>query len=249
MSTNGSGSRKSKIFSLFRDVEPFELKGPDGEVVVVLFQALDWDKNNALIRRMEKSQVRIKAEMSETGDRVLIAESAERMTVPDIISTILAMERPLADESSDLAPGADTEAKEQSAVQKWEATRKKELEELDPEELRALFIRRQESLFVQARAAQEFMNDSLCYMTLDPETKAPLFSMHPEHDNYIGDLMPETRQKLLEGRAVFLQKRGEKSVRKAAESGAFLSSGESPSPPADSPGETTEIPVTSQPSP
>jgi hypothetical protein len=251
MSTNGS----RKIFEMFRTTEPFDVTDPDGNVATVLFRALNWDQNNALIRRMEQAEMRIKAEMSQTGDRALIEDAAERMTVPDVMRAVLAMERPLADESSDLAPGADTEKKEKSAVEKWEENRQKELDEMGHPDLRALFVRRQESLFIRAKAAQEFMNDSLCFMVLDPDTKKPMFSMEPKNydgtpnKDFIGELMPEVRQQLLQGRADFLEKRGEKKVRKAAESGAFLSSGESPSPPADSPGETVETQPTSQPTP
>jgi hypothetical protein len=238
------------MFALFRDVEPLDITGPDGQVAdTLLLRSLSWDQNQVLIQRMEQSRVRIKASMSQSNDYDLIAEAAGRMHTPDLVRAVLDMERPLAEDSADLAPGATTDSKEETATQKWEKAREKELTEMTPEDLRGTFIRRQESLFIQARVVQEFINDTLCLMVLDPDTNQSMFSMDPQHEDFIGGIQPELRQQLILGRSKFLNSRGEKSVRKAAETGAFLSSGASPNPPADSPGATTETQPTSQPSP
>lgn len=242
MGTNG----RKKIFSLFRDVESYEIKGPDGEVEPVLLRALSWDQNQDLINRMEKSRIRFKAQMSENGEREQIEDAALRMSRADLTTAIIVLERPIAEDSADLAPGAETEDKEKPAVSRWETNRRKELDILSVEELREVFTRRQESLFLQAKVVQAFMNDTLCFMILDPETKEPMFSLNTQDENYLGNLMPEIRNQLLECRQKFLDKRGEKAVRKAAESAPFLSSGESPNQPVDTPGATIETPSISQ---
>ena len=257
MSTNGR-SGASKLFDLFRDRETFDVKDAEGNVVErVTFQALDWQQNNLLIKQMEQARLRVRAEMEKNQERDGIVDSIAQLSAEQLIDIVINIERPIATNVADLAPNGteeETEAarlKEKEATEKWEAARRKELVEMEITEVREILIRRQESLFIQARAVQDYINESLCQMLVDPETGDTLFASQddnlPAHESrYIGRLMPEVRNQLLKGREEFLAKRSEKQVRKAAEDRSFLASGESPKSDTATPGETTETPPRSR---
>jgi hypothetical protein len=245
----GSRTDASKLFDLFRDREEFTVRNRAGEpVTVVALQALDWQQNAALVKVMEAARNRIRTEMEVNGERKQIEESVTPLKPDQIIDIIISIERPIATNVADLAPNGTSEEtevarkKEEEATKKWEEGRRAELKEADLGELREIVVRRQESLFVQARAVQDFINDSLSLMVIDAETGEFLFSMDETAKNYIGKAMPELRDQLLRFRTEFLAKRAEKPVRKAAEDPGFLSSGESPKADTDIPGETTETP-------
>lgn len=245
----GTRTDASKLFDLFRDREEFTVTNKAGEpVTVVAIQALDWQQNNALVKTMEAARLRVRAEMQQNGERKTIEDSVSQLNAEQLADVIIGIERPIATNTADLAPNGTSEEtvaaqkKEEEAIKKWEEARKKELGTMELDELRDVVVRRQESLFVQARAIQDYINDSLCQMVIDAESGDPLFSMDPEAKNYVGKVMPELRNQLLKFREDFLSKRAEKPIRKTAEDTAFLSSGESPSPATASPGETTETP-------
>lgn len=239
----------SKLFDLFKDREEFTVTNKDGDpITVVAIQALDWQQNNALVKTMEAARLRVRAEMTTNNERKTIEDSVSALNTEQLVDVIIGIERPIASNTADLAPNGTSEEtaaakkKEEEAISKWETARKAELESMELDELREIVVRRQESLFVQARAVQDYINDSLCQMVIDADSGEFLFSMDPKADNYIGRIMPELRNQLLKFREEFLAKRAEKTVRKSAEDPAFLSSGESPKADTDSPGETTETP-------
>ena len=245
----GSRTEASKLFDLFRDREEFTvLDREQRAVTAVAIQALDWQQNNALVKTMEAARLRVRAEMQQNGERKTIEDSVSQLNTEQIVDVIVGIERPIASDKADLAPNGTSEEtlaakkKEDEAIAKWEEARKKELSEMGVAELREIVVRRQESLFVQARAVQDYINDSLCQMVVDAESGNALFSMDPKDDKYIGKIMPELRNQLLRFREEFLAKRAEKPIRKTAEDKDFLRSGESPKAATDSPGETTETP-------
>jgi hypothetical protein len=186
--------------------------------------------------------------MEKNGERQTIADSVSQLTPEQIIDVIVGIERPIATNAADLAPNGTSEEataakkKEDEATRKWEESRRSELTALDVVELREIVVRRQESLFIQARAVQDYINDSLVLMVVDPETGDCVFSKDQAAPNYVGTIMPELRNQLLKFREEFLAKRAEKPIRKAAEDASFLSSGESPKADTATPGETTETP-------
>jgi hypothetical protein len=252
----GSRTNASKLFDLFKDREEFTVTDKDGEpITVIAIQALDWQQNNELLKTIEVARLRVRAEMTTNNERKTIEDSISALNTEQLVDIIVGIERPLASNVADLAPNGTSEEtsaakkKEEEAIAKWEEARKKELAEMELDELREIVVRRQESLCVQARAVQDYINDSICRMVIDADSRDFLFSMDAKADNYIGKIMPELRNQLLKFREEFLAKRAEKTIRKAAEEPGFLSSGESPSPSVDSPGETMEIPATSHPSP
>jgi hypothetical protein len=239
----------SKLFDLFRDREEFTVLDRAGDpVTTISLQALDWQQNNALVKTMESARIRVRADMEKNGERKTIEDSVSQLTAEQIIDVIVGIERPVATNVADLAPnGTSDEAaaakkKEDEAIKKWEEARRTELKTTELAELREIVVRRQESLFVQARAVQDYINDSLVLMVVDSETGECVFSKDADAKNYVGTIMPELRNQILKFREDFLAKRAEKPIRKAAEDSSFLSSGESPSPPIDSPGGTTETP-------
>ncbi len=245
----GSRTDASKLFDLFRDREEFVVLDREGAAVTTIaMQALDWQQNNSLVKTMEAARIRVRAEMEKNGERKSIEDSVSQLNAEQIIDVIVGIERPITTNVADLAPNGTSEEtaaarkKEDEAIKKWEEARRAELGTMDLAELREIVVRRQESLFVQARAVQDYINDSLCLMVVDAETGEPLFSKDSEVDNYIGGIMPELRNQILKFREDFLAKRAEKPIRKTAEDKSFLSSGESPSPATDSPGATIETP-------
>lgn len=245
----GSRTNASKLFDLFRDREDFAVLDRDGhEVAVVTLQALDWQQNQALVKTMESARLRVRIEMEKNEERQRIEESVVQLTEAQLVEIIVSVERPLASSVADLAPNGlseesqEAKKKEEEAIKRWEESRTKELGSLSLAELRDIVVRRQESLLVQARAVQDYINESLCLMVIDPETGDSLFSLEETSADYIGRIMPELRTQLLKFREEFLAKRAEKPVRKAAEDPAFLASGESPKSDTDSPGATTETP-------
>ena len=207
---------------------------------------------------MEHARLRVRAEMGKNGEREGMENSIVSLDVEQIIDIVINLERPIAANVADLAPNGteeETEAarkKEKEATEKWEVARRKELGAMEISEVRDVVVRRQESLFINARAVQDYINERLCQMLIDPQTGDPVFSStelledgKPDPD-YIGKLMPETRNQLLAFLDKFLAKRNEKQIRKAAEDKAFLASGELPKADTDSPGETTETPPRSR---
>jgi hypothetical protein len=245
----GSRTDASKLFDLFRDREEFTVTNHAGDpVTVVAIQALDWQQNNALVKTMEAARLRVRAEMQTNSERKTIEDSVSALNIEQIVDVIVGIERPIASNVADLAPNGTSEEtaaakkKEEEAIAKWEEARKNELADMKLDELREIVVRRQESLFVQARAVQDYINDSLCQMVVDAESGEFLFAMDPKAENYIGKIMPELRNQLLKFREEFLAKRAEKPIRKVAEDKSFLLSGESPKSGTDSPGATTETP-------
>jgi len=265
MGTNGTGRNlATRLFDLFRGRESYEIVGLDGEPTgdKVWLQALDWQQNQALLKDLESARFRVRSEMAGSGARESLVEQVSGLNLEMCIDMLLNLERPTATNVADLAPGGSEEEtkkakeKEEAATKKWEEARKAELAEMELAEVREIVVRRQETLFVQARAIQDYINQTLCLMVIDPETGEPAFSAdefledgHTPSPNYIGHLMPELRDQLLKFREQFLAKRSDKAVRKTAEDKSFLPSGESPSPDTGTPGETTETPRRSRRSP
>lgn len=238
-------TKASSIFDLFKEVQTFEVKGPNDEVVLTVgLRSLDYAENTRLLKDMDKLRKVVREEMSENGSIESLREQAGTLKPDEQIQQILDLERPLAEENSDLAPGAKTEAKEGEAVkEKWEPRRRKELEALPKDELLELVIDRQAKLLTNSRILNEFVDASLVAMVVDPETKERLFSDDPEDENWIGHLAPQVRSQLMSFRGKFYADKGTKEIRKAAEDASFLPSGASDKKPeADSPGETTETP-------
>lgn len=257
MSTNGR-TPASKLFDLFRDRETFQVLDRDGnpamvdgQAATVTLRALDWQENSLVIKKMEYARMRVRIEMEKNGDRQMIADQLSQLNADQVADIVLGIERPIASNVADLAPngvsGDTAEAEEQAkkkeeeAIKKWETDRRAELKAMELDELRELLVRRQESLFVNARAAQDYINEALVLMVID-ENGESVFSADEKATNYIGAIMPELRNQLIKFREEFVNKRGEKQIRKAAETTGFLPSGESPKPDTDIPGATTETP-------
>lgn len=255
MSTNGvvqdlkPRTTASKLFDLFRDRDTFEVKDAEGNVVeTVTFQALDWQQNNVASRSLDVSRIRVRQEFETLGTLKQFMDQIKAMTIDRVIAAILDYERPTAQATADLAPNAETaetsetEKKETDAVAKWEAARRKELEATDEEEVREKLLERHQDIFVNARALEDWINEALSMQIIDPETGERLFSSDRTAPNYVGRLMPEIRQQLITFQREFQKRRSDKTIRRAAESRDFLSSGESPNPDTDTPGETTATP-------
>lgn len=255
MGTNGTAPKPqrsttaSKLFDLFRDREVFDVKGPDDAVVMqVTFQALDWQQNNRAARALDEARFRVRAEFAKTGVLENWRKQVEEADKEQSINILIAYEKPTAESVADLAPnavnedGSESDKKEGDAVKQWEDKRRKDLAEMELDEIHELLVQRQENLYIQARALDDYMNEALSMMIVDPATGDPVFSADPEAENFIGELMPELRQQLITFRQQFIEKRSEKAIRKGAEDKDFLSSGESPSPDTATPGETTETP-------
>lgn len=260
MATNGKvasprpRSAASRIFDFFKETASFEITCGD-EKIPVLFRTLDYGQNAMLAKEMDIIRVTMQHEKSSEDTKGLLMDQAIRLPPERLIEAIMNMERPIAQELADLAPGItpeEREEKEKEAAVKWDANRKAELEALSVKELRDIVIERQMRLLVQSRVLNEFMDQSLVAMVLDPETKEPMFSGDPESEDWIGHVAPEVRTQLMDFRREFTRKKDEKTIRTTAVEPAFLPSGESVSAPVDSPGETTETlstsPATSPPS-
>lgn len=263
----------SKIFDFFKETASYDVVGPGGEKLPVLFRTLDYGQNAALVKDMDLVRASIKQEMLADDLRGSLIDQAVRFTREKLVEAILDLERPLAEEQADLAPGAAPEAveaaeKEKEAVRKWEASRRSELDGLDDKDLRSRMVDRQTRLLLNGRLLGEFMNASLVYMVLDPESREPMFSfdvfycaqcgkrsrdlsttaqpccgqpMDPV-PNFIGRLSTEIRDQLVDFRRQFTVRKDEKAIRRVADSPSFLPSGASPAPAAASPGATAETP-------
>lgn len=255
MSTNGTAAAPkrsttaAKLFDLFRDREEYELKDSDGKpFLTVIFQALDWQQNNRAARALDDARFRVRAEMEKNGIRDGWKNQVADTDKSQAINIVIAYEKPTAESVADLAPNGtseenpEAEKKEETALEKWEKKRREELESMEVEEVHALLVERQENLYIQARALDNYMNEALAMMVIDPETGEPLLTADPDDGSgrlFVASLMPEVRQQLMRIRQEFINQRSEKAVRKGAESKDFLSSGESPSPDTATPGETT----------
>jgi len=174
-------SAASKIFELFKETESYTILGPHDERIPILFRSLDYGQNAALVKEMDLIRAAIKDDFEAEDLRAGLTDQVVRLTREKLLDAILSLERPLATEQADLAPGADPEAidaakKEQEAVVKWEEARKTELEGMEDKDLRTLVVDRQTRLLVNSRLLGEFMNSSLVHMVLDPETQDAMFS-------------------------------------------------------------------------
>lgn len=284
MSSNGKvsalrpRSTASKLFDIFKETQTYDVLGPDGEKFPVVFRSLDYGQNAALAKEMDVMRAAIKYELEGDDLRASLTDQAVRFTREQLFDAVLNLERPLAEEHADLAPGADPDAveaakKEAENIKKWEETRRSELEGMEDKDVRMLVVDRQARLIVNSRLLSEFMSASLVHMVIDPEVNDFMFSsdafectvcnkrsrdlsvaaavcceqpMAPV-PNFIGRIAPQVREQLVEFRRQFTAKKDEKAIRKAADSAAFLASGESPNPPDASLGETIETPSSSPP--
>lgn len=186
----------SKIFDFFKETEVFQVAGPGGEKFPVLFRSLDYGQNAALVQEMDIIRSSIKHDLEADDLRAGLLDQAIRLTRESLYAAILNLERPLAVEQADLAPGADPGAvdaakKEAEAAAKWETMRQAELNDMDDKDLRTIVVDRQTRLLVNSRLLGEFMNSSLVHMVLNPETKQPLFSMDAMECQECGHRMRE----------------------------------------------------------
>lgn len=240
-----SEQKTISIFDLFKEVRTADLKDDAGRACQIGLKTLDYADNLKAIEAMDQARLDARRKFETLNLRALAVENLEGKSKDEFIEQILSLERPYAEDISDLAPGADDEGKEKSAVERWREKRSKDLDGMDEEVLRAMLVDRQIRTAVEIEAAQKFIDETLVRMVVDPATLEPLFSNDPTAPNFLGRLASQTRAQLLEHRQKLYAMAGEKQIRKVAADPVFLSSGESPSGPDGSPGETTVTSPTS----
>jgi len=162
------------IFDLFKEIREFTVVGPDGSpAFTVWMRSLDYGQNTALQREMDDVRTRVNASLEGQGVKANLSDQTARLTREQVTQNIIDLERPLVQEQSDLAPGADPEkitaheeavAKEKEAIAKWEETRRAELAELADKDVRELAIERQARLLANSRVINEFLDLSLVHM-------------------------------------------------------------------------------------
>lgn len=251
------------LFDLFRETFEFEIKDNRNRKMKVCLRSLNAIQNSTLIEDMAAHREIAKAEIDTPLFRQTFAAQLKPLTDEQVVDLILTMEEPTAAANIDLAPGVedpeetpDDEAKakseaerEKAALERWRTERKAELEALDGgrDVLDVMAIERQIALLTQARIATRFMDHQLVLMVVDPATQQPMLSLDPKAKNFIGALMPEVKQAIMEQRNKFAGERDDQALRKTAKKGPFSRRGRSRGRPTGSPGETTETPSTSRP--
>jgi hypothetical protein len=241
-------SDASSLFDLFREFRIFELKDPErpeAPPTRIGFQKLSYAQNMKLLNQMNAAKTRIEKEYDASDLRKSLMDRIRPLTHDQLVANLVLVEKPTADQVTDLAPGATSPEKEAEALARWEAQRTGELRGMKRDVLLDMLFQRQVALLVQSRVLQEFVDTSLVLMVVNPDTRKPELSLDLEAETSIGNLMPEMRQQLIEFRSEFLEGIGEKAIRKAAETPAFLPSGASPNGPGASPGATIASPSTS----
>ena len=240
-----------QLFDLFREYELVPIIDPRGRSITMAVQALNSEDNAAMQEAL--AETRNEAARYFEKKRPEILDEVQKQKHEDIVKFVLALEEGTAMANVDLAPGYDPNAENADAVVKesieqWRIQRAKELE--DPKVAVATAVERHIGIAVRARSTHQTLDRILCLMVYgtrkDPltgeivPTSRRALSMDPKEPNYIGKLMPQTREALLQARIGFLNKRTEQAVRQTTQDPAFLPSGESPKPSDDSPGATSE---------
>ena len=223
--------RAPTLFDLHKRLRVYEII--DGEDTVRIgIRALDFTQNMKALEAVEAARKDARLRYDSEDRKALLQEATTQLSKIQVVDQIIGIERMNADNYSDLAPMDDNltpEEKEKKAIERWETERRAALESAEVDILRAMLVERQTRSLIQIAAAQRFIEESLVRMVVDPETLEPMLSLNESSGNYIGALMPETREKLLGIRNEFLSGTSEKDIRKASEDTGFLPSGESPS--------------------
>ena len=218
------------LFDLNKEFKSYTITATDGQTMEVCVRAVDHASNMKLLQLMDEKRAEITIEMSEEKSRSGLRERIAEQSIQSLIDGVMQLERPTVEANADLAPGEDelTPAQQEAAaLARWDTKRRQELAEITREALQDLLFLRQTTLMSQAKLVDAFTDIQLEQMIVDPKTFAPMLSSDRKAVNYVGKLMPATRKALMDVRQEFLDGLDEKSIRRLADDGHFLSSGES----------------------
>jgi len=231
------------LFDLNREFKSYTITDTDGKSLEVCVRSVDHASNMRLLQLMDERRAEITIEMNEEKARAGLRLRINEQDSATILNQVIQLERPTVENNADLAPGDEDkspEIREAEALMRWEDKRRAELVELEREALVELLFLRQTTLLSQAKLVDSFTDVQLEMMIVDPQTFQPMLSSDHKALNYVGKLQPATRNALMEVRQAFLNDITEKNIRKLADDGHFLSSGESPRKLESGPPTTTE---------
>jgi hypothetical protein len=253
---------KRNLFDLFKEYEKQTIEDPEGgDPFEYAFRALDYHENQTLLEAIEKERNDAQKRVATDENRKNIEMQIAEWTVERVIKEILGLERGAAESNADLAPGVEEKVKglsaeeaekvrkeaEQAAMKKWEEERGADLKGTDEGVLRKMLVERQIRALITLQTNAKFLETAIIKMMVDVETKQPLLSTEPKDPNFVGRLMPRTREIIVDQWQEFMAKSNEKRLRAAAKDPRFLASGSSPRKQDDTPGATTETPSGSPP--
>ena len=243
---------KSALFDLFQDTRDYTITDVNGNEFMVRYRALRIKQRKQLAEILDKARTEAREKLEDNRDGYMIQLKAYTRT--RLIDDIVRIDRVVAQTNSDIAPNTPTaeelqkaedpealkKQREDEAVAKWEEQRRAALEEADDEDLRKMLCDKLIEQLMASYAMDKFLEVSVCQMVLDPLTNQPVLSLDENADNFIDDLMPETREALFKHWREFVERNNARAMRDTVKDPDFLSSGESQKPANDSPGVTTE---------
>lgn len=254
---------KRNLFDLFKEYEKQTIEDPEGgDSFEYAFRALDYHENQTLLEAIEKERNDAQKRVATDENRANIRLQIKEWTVERVIKEILGLERGAAESNVDLAPGVEEQIKEAkspseveqirkdaeaAALKKWEAERETALKSTDETVLREMLIERQIRALITLQTNAKFLETAIIKMMVDADSKEPILSTDPKEPNFVGRLMPRTREIIVDQWQEFMAKSNEKRLRAAAKDPRFLASGSSPNEQAATPGATTETPSGSPP--
>jgi hypothetical protein len=248
---NGVGrTNKVDIFSMFRQYRDFSITDNDGNTFGFVMKTMSFKETQAMLDGIQQAQLEARKKYDTEEMRGEYRHQTKGVKRERIIEDIISAEKPVVQSVADLAPTVtDDERKrveqEEAAVNKWEAERREELGPLDDDALVNILIDRRIADMISMGGNLAFMDQNIAAMVLDPDTRQPILSANKLHDNFIGHLTPQMRRELMTIWQNFVKEGNEKGIRKAAEDGSFLSSGDSEKSSENSPGETSSTPANS----
>lgn len=243
----------TSLFEMFRNTETVEIVDESSSVKIA-FRSLNFAESTEVVDLITKARVEASKEIDAPDYKQMLLTEVKTWTDRNIIDRLIETEKPGAVSVVDLAP-KDGEPKddehrkklELEALAQWEAARRTQLGSEELVELQRLMVDRLVQIEISTRANARYTRECLIRMVMDPESNQPYLSADPAAGNYIDKLMPGARIALVGLWQAFVIKQGEKQLRQLVKSPGFLPSGALPKPPESSPGATTEIPSTSQP--
>lgn len=226
------------LFTLHREIDQHEvsqkIEMPDGSVVTetvkFAIQAPSHGASEYLRNFLTKARAEEATHVDQDQAREEVLLRAQALPTEGLIRLLLILETPLALDNADLIPRDEKlspEEQDKRAMEAYGEKRRPELEATSREDLVTLYVNTQTRVAIGAKAMQKYLDEQLCVIIVDPETRKPLLSNNPQAENWIGNLAEEVIAVIRQKREEFFTKLTDRDIRREAEDPDFLSSGRS----------------------
>lgn len=236
----------SRLHKLFRQEERKTIT--DGEVAIeVIFRSLTSHEESAVRDFARRKRADITKAYDTPEQRESLMTVRRGQTTEEIIDSIVGADLGTAESVADLAPNGgdpheeDRAAKEREALQRAAAHRRTMLVSLSREDLVKQAVDRDVAGTIGGEVNLAVLDYSLCLMTLDADTRAPMLSLDAESEDWIGGVSGAIKLSLTNAWTEMQMARTQKQLRIVVENPTSSPPGVSARSQDGSPGATTLI--------